>query len=100
MNERNKKVCKSMQIGLLQRINNVEQADKYQISSYICKASQKTPIITDINQENSCLMKEHRLKKKALRMEAFLKKMLNDDEKYYCIIILRFCYTSKCFLRK
>lgn len=43
MNERNKKVCKSMQIGLLQRINNVEQADKYQISSYICKASQKNP---------------------------------------------------------
>lgn len=24
------KMCKSMQIGLLQRINNVEQADKHQ----------------------------------------------------------------------
>lgn len=42
--------------------------------------------ITDINQENSCLIKEHRLKK--LRMETFKKKVLNDDdEKNYCIII-------------
>lgn len=63
------KMCKSMQIGLLQRINNVEQADKHQMSS---KSKQIKMTITDINQENSCLIKEHRLKK--LRMETFKKK--------------------------
>lgn len=42
--------------------------------------------ITDINQENSCLIKEHRLKKGYESRR--LKKVLNDDdEKNYCIII-------------
>lgn len=77
------KMCKSMQIGLLQRINNVEQADKHQMSS---KSKQIKMTITDINQENSCLIKEHRLKKGYESRR--LKKVLNDDdEKNYCIII-------------